>query len=191
MNLIFVRHGEAEQEEPRGLTEKGLKQAKAVAKKLSSLDISKTYSSDLKRAVETHQEYLKLKSLPNIKTDKLREIYRKIIGGPVREGTPADRERKDKKRASEVFEEIVKDNKDSDNIAIFCHGNIIRFFLAKALNLNDTNLWENIVINNASISVLEANDKGYRIKTLNNIEHLEEEKNKIFNEKAKSLMFLE
>lgn len=191
MNLIFIRHGEAKQEEPFGLTKKGFAQAKAVAKRLESVNVTKTYTSDLRRAVETQREYFKIKNIPNNKTEKLREIYRNIIGGPVREGTPIDRAEKDKKRAEEIFEEIVKNGEDKDNIVVFCHGNIIRFFLAKALNLKPANLWENIVINNASISVLEVSNKGYRIKVLNNIEHLEDEKNKVYNEKAKSLMFVE
>lgn len=80
--LIFVRHAEAEGNLNRlfhgwydsRLTEKGHKQAKAVAQRLAELPIDVIYSSSLTRTLETAQYIADIKQLPIIRTDKLKEI---------------------------------------------------------------------------------------------------------------------
>lgn len=80
--LIFVRHAEAEGNLNRlfhgwydsRITDKGHKQAKAVADKLADLPIDVIYSSSLTRTLQTAQYIADMKQLPIIRTDKMKEI---------------------------------------------------------------------------------------------------------------------
>lgn len=170
MKIFLVRHGEADAEiEGNPLTEKGILEANSVAEELLKYDFKKIYYSDLLRAKETADPYLKLnKDIKSFEDSRLREIYRVIIGGPIKEGTSPDREINDRKRADEIFNEMIK---NEGNILVFCHGNIIRYFLNKALKSND-NLWESMKINNGSISILGFKKESLKIEEINLINHL-------------------
>ncbi len=80
--LIFVRHAEAEGNINRrfhgwydsNITEKGHKQAKKVAERLSEIPIDVLYSSSLSRTLQTAQYIADVKQLPIIRTDKMKEI---------------------------------------------------------------------------------------------------------------------
>jgi len=167
MKIILVRHGEADSNiEGVPLTEKGILEANSVAKELKKYSFGKFYSSDLLRAKQTCEAFTK----NYIEDERLREIYRVLIGGPEKIGTSENREINDKKRADEIFEEILKKGED---VVIFCHGNIIRYYLNKVLKSKEK-LWENMIINNCSISILESNGDTLEIKEINLINHLPE-----------------
>lgn len=80
--LIFVRHAEAEGNKERrfhgwtdsSITERGQLQAQRVAERLKDMDIDIIYSSSLKRTLQTAGYISKVKGLPIIRTDKLKEI---------------------------------------------------------------------------------------------------------------------
>ncbi len=172
MRIFLVRHGEAVKlDNDSVLTPKGLKQARNVAEALVKIPIDIVFTSDLTRAKQTLEEYKKLN--PSIKTEisqEINEIYRVLVGGPEKEGTPQDREEKDKIRSNNFFARILKLKKD--NILVFSHGNIIRYFLSKALNVNPKSLWEKIVISPGSISIIEINKQGEtQVKAINLYEH--------------------
>jgi len=160
MKLFLIRHehtevinGEAK------LSEKGILQSKKLTKKLRDLKIDKIYSSDLERAKETAKEY----SENFVEDKRLREVYRVLVGGPKKEGTSPNRESEDKKRADDFFNEIIE---NEGNFAIFCHGNIIRYFLNKIIKSKE-NLWKNLVLDNCSISIIEKNENGLFIRGIN------------------------
>ena len=192
MNILLVRHGNSIKKDGDAvLSEKGIKQAELLAKRLAKIKITKIYSSDYTRALQTYEEFKKINpDVPYIISKDLREIYRTIIGGPEREGTPSERAKKDMKRMNNAFNEITQ-NDESAVIAVFCHGNVIRYFLSKVLNSKaKNNLWENLIINDASISILEVSGELLKIKTINDIEHLsEEEIVDLFENKSKSLQY--
>jgi len=175
--ILLLRHGEAKKiGEDTILTEKGNNEAKALAKKLQEITINKIYVSDLTRAQETMQHYLNgIKEKPEVvTTEKLREIYRVLVGGPERVGTPKDRKEKDKQRADEIYEKLLK---EKGNIAVFAHGNIIRYLLIKAMDIQFTDLWNRLFLNTGSISVIEKTKEGLvRVNAINLIEHLPEAK---------------
>ena len=165
MKIILIRHGEADPKiENTPLTNKGFLEAKSVAKELKKHSFKKIYSSNLLRAKQTCEEFTK----DYIEDGRLREIYRVLIGGPIKEGTSKDREINDRKRVDELFEELLKTEED---VILFCHGNIIRYYLNKVLNSKE-NLWETMTINNCSISILEFNNDLLEIKEINLISHL-------------------
>lgn len=80
--LILVRHAEAEGNKVRkfhgwtdsSITEKGHLQAQRVAERLKDVDIDVLYSSSLTRTLQTAEYISMVKSLPIIRTDKLKEI---------------------------------------------------------------------------------------------------------------------
>jgi probable phosphoglycerate mutase len=80
--LILVRHAEAEGNKIRrfhgwtdsGLTKRGLLQAQCVAERLKDITVDVIYSSSLTRTLQTAEYISKAKSLPIIRTDKLKEI---------------------------------------------------------------------------------------------------------------------
>lgn len=80
--LILVRHAEAEGNKIRrfhgwtdsSLTERGHLQAQRVADRLKDMDIDVIYSSSLTRTLQTAGYISNIKSLPVIRTDKLKEI---------------------------------------------------------------------------------------------------------------------
>ncbi|MGV8169573.1 MAG: histidine phosphatase family protein [Candidatus Nanoarchaeia archaeon] len=190
--LILIRHGEsAESGNETFLSNKGKEQAELLAKKLSTIPITKIYSSDYPRTVQTLNPYKKLKpEIPTITTEKLREIYRTIIGGPERPGTNPTRAEEDRKRADEILHEITATAKDDDIIAIFAHGNIIRYFIAKAADLTGGNLWDKMTINDASITILELKNNHLHIKTINNIDHLnKDEVLNFYSKKSASIIY--
>ena len=160
MKLFLIRHGHTEilNGEVK-LSKEGISQSKKLAKKLRKIKFAKIYTSDLLRSKSTVKEY----SENFIEDKRLREIYRVLVGGPEKEGTSPNRESEDRKRADEFFEEILNEN---GNILVFCHGNIIRYFLNKILKSKE-NLWENLVLDNCSVSIIEKNENGLFIRGIN------------------------
>lgn len=182
MRIFLVRHGEAiKLENDSILTKKGLKQSKNVAKALAKIPIDLVFTSNLTRATQTLEEYKKLNGSVKVEiSPEISEIYRVIIGGPEKEGTSENREEKDKTRSDNFFANLLKLKKE--NIAIFSHGNIIRYFLSKALNVDPKGLWEKIVISPGSISIIEINKKGMtRVKAINLYEHQKQFLEDFFN----------
>ncbi len=176
MKIYLIRHGEADSKaEKIPLTKKGRGEGKKVAKKLLKYNFDKVYFSDLLRAKETAEIYLELNpQIERIEDERLSEVYRVLIGGPEKAGTSENKEINDKKRADEIFEEILREGK---NVAIFCHGNIIRYYLNKILKRKD-NLWNNLIINNCSISIIEYNKEKLKIIEINLINHIGKKTNK-------------
>lgn len=166
MKLFLVRHGETEKiDKENVLTLNGISQAKEVAKTLINFNVDKIFSSDLIRAKDTCKEYVKLSPSINVMEDpRLREVYRVLVGGPEREGTSEDRLANDKKRADEIFEEFLSKGED---VIIFAHGNIIRYFISKALNLETKNLWTELEISHCSISILKKEGDRFELETIN------------------------
>ncbi len=169
MKLFLIRHGEANSEEIEvNLTPKGIMQSKAIAKELTKYSFSKIYSSDLMRAKTTAKEYINLTNHKVTETKDLREIYRVLVGGPIKENTSESREKKDAIRADRFFKKICNSKED---VLVFCHGNIIRYFINKILKSKE-NLWENVIIDNCSMSILELSPTIKKIKCINLTTHL-------------------
>ncbi len=151
--IIIVRHGETyanvkEGEQP-SLTENGREQSKKLRDKLANLPIKNIISSDLDRALDTAKIINEKHSL-NINIDaKYREIYRLIVGGPKNKSRPF-RKKEDTKRAERVLGSLAS---LTDNTLIVTHGNLIRYFIAKKLNLPPKKMW-NLYLSPCCILVL-------------------------------------
>jgi len=191
MILILIRHGKAEGEGDVSLSSLGITQAKAVAKKLSTIPITKVYSSNYARALGTYEEYKKHNpEVPLTINQNLKEIYRFIVGGPVKEGTRPNRVEEDTARAEKAFNEIVQ-NDDNEVIVIFSHGNMIRYFLSKALRVDPKCMWDGVTLNCGSISVIQIKDNKINIKLINGIDHLPHHDIKEFYTKYEDMVYLQ
>lgn len=177
MRILLIRHANAIKKEKEViLSKKGEKQARLLAKRLVTMDIHKFYVSNYTRAQQTYEAYKHLDTqIPTEITAQLREIYRVIVGGPPRKGTPTEREKKDKKRAEEAWQKILAEN-EKGTIALICHGNLIRYYLAKTPQLKkQENLWEEVTIDDASISSIEIGEGNMQLESVNDTTHLNKE----------------
>jgi len=174
VKLFLVRHGEAVEADPEpALSKKGKQQAKHVAKRLAQLQITKVYVSSAQRTLKTYELYKKLKpDVPVIVSDKLKEVYRTLVGGPERDGASPNREKKDMQRADAILKEILNDSQEEDTVLLFIHGNLIRYIIAHFLQISKVNLWGKLEIHDASISLIEITNKKSQVRLINSIEHL-------------------
>ena len=174
VKLFLVRHGESVEKKPEPiLSKKCRQQAKDLAKRLAQLRITKVYVSSAKRSRETYEIYKQLKpDVPVVVSNNLKEIYRTLVGGPERHGTPPDREKKDMQRADTILKEILNNAQEDDSILLFIHGNLIRYIFAHLLQINKVNLWEQLEIHDASISLIEITNDKPQVRLINSIEHL-------------------
>jgi len=136
MNIYLIRHGETEANlalnAPATLTDKGKRQIDALAQRLKTYSIDAIITSNQERALLTAKEIQKFNNVELIITEELQEIYRLIIGGKPKEGTRPNRFEEDKARAEDYWKQIQIWK--YENVAVVCHGNIIKFFLSKAMD---------------------------------------------------------
>lgn len=165
MKIYLIRHGEVDLKIGGfPLTKKGLDEARIVANELLNYKFKRIYFSDLLRAKQTAEIYLKLNpNIERVSDERLREVYRVLIGGPEKIGTSENREINDKNRADDIFEEILRKGED---VTIFCHANIIRYYLNKVLKSKE-NIWKSLTINNCSISIINWEENNLRIDGIN------------------------
>lgn len=177
MNIILIRHGEAEAnikaDAKPVLTAKGKHQIIELAKRLKESKIDVIYSSNLKRASLTAKEIQKKnENLELIETEDLQEIYRLIIGGAPKDGTRPNRFEEDLERAENFWKKMLKWK--YKNVAVVCHGNIIRFFFSKVLGVPPKYFY-NIEIDLASVSIINIKEGKTKILLVNDIAHIPKE----------------
>lgn len=177
MELYFIRHGETEANldstKPAILTKEGNKQVEILSNYLKDEKVDLILSSDLERAKLTAQMIKEINtSNPQFKiTSELQEIYRLIVGDKPKEGTRPNRFEEDYQRADNFYKKLLKSN--HKKIFIISHGNIMKFFIAKALNI-DPKFTKNITLDPSSITKFIVNES-VEIKYINNTNHLEKE----------------
>lgn len=167
------------------LSKIGLKQRILLTKKLSTLKIDKIYASELTRALQTAELFAKKSRQRIIIDNRLNEIewqnWYKIRYFNMSEKTRAKRIKgyrdMDKKldrlqaKARRLIADIFKKNK-SKNVAVFCHGNLIRSIITGILN-TDVIGFLSMEIYQSSVSKLVIDRDGYiKINYINNIAHL-------------------
>ena len=157
----------------------GYKQAECTANYLESIHIDKVYSSDLKRAYNTCNEYLKLSGLSAEVNESLREIYAGEWEGKtyaqlsndykdsydiwlhdIGNAQPLNGEslKSVQKRMVDCVTEIAENN-DGKTVAVFTHACALRSFITYAYGLS-LNEMKNIKWStNASTTTVEY-DKG-------------------------------
>lgn len=189
MRIIIIRHGETEENikgicmghTPGHLSEIGIRQVNLLAYRLKDIKISKIYSSDLQRAVDTAQKILKFHLKLKLKLDKrLRERFYGNMQGKfwsdnfnlnklpfgIEDNTEMFH------RAKSFMEDVLCENQQ-DSILIICHGGIKKMLLTvlHKLPLEKFNDWEKI--KNTAVSEFEINnEKIIKTVSLNCVKHL-------------------
>ena len=199
--IIFIRHGETQWNiEGRvmgqldsPLSRRGEKQALAIARRLSRIQIAALYSSDLGRAMQTANAIAN-KSNIAVRLDKsLRERNMGVFQGLTREEKkaqyaqvwkeskaigadfiiPGGGESRNQRlaRSIEVMNRLA-DNHPHETIVVVSHDGILRGFLGHILGL-DVSSETRIVRANASYNSFLKEDGQWRLKVWGDTSHLQ------------------
>lgn len=197
--LYLVRHGETIfniQERIQGqsdspLTELGVRQAEAIARRLASIRFSTIYSSDSGRAMQTAKIVARSHGLPITSTPLLREAKFGLVQGMTRteieEQFPPEehewrRDRSLRPPGAETHAQVVARCREfltalnpplsggTSEIAVICHGGSLRGLIIAALDL-PVEMYRKMHFSNASLSVIEIGETA-SLRLLNDTCHL-------------------
>lgn len=184
--LYLVRHGQyrIHLRENGGLTDKGKTQSHLTAQALSGYPFSVIYCSPVLRAVQTADIIAEeLAAVERHDNEALRECipsiptrYAAYFAGSHPDLT-TERVTDCAERLDSAYREYFRPNtleKDTYEL-IICHGNVIRYFVSRVLNL-DGDGWSNMLINNCGISrILIDHDGQSFLVSHNDIGHIPED----------------
>jgi len=207
MKIVLIRHGQTlwnKEEIFRGrsdipLDDVGIKQAKAITKRLSSFGIKAVYSSPLKRALETAQIIAKRFNL-KVKVDddlidfdfgewqgldlkdvqgQFPETYQKWLKEPHLANIPnGENLGSVRSRVNKALNRILKEQQD--DVAVVSHRVINKLLILAALSLDNSYFWQ-IKQDVGAISILDYKDGKLSLSLLNDTCHLgKTEKSKDF-----------
>ncbi|MFQ3549257.1 MAG: histidine phosphatase family protein [Armatimonadota bacterium] len=198
IRLYLVRHGETEfnlegriqghNDSP--LTELGVLQAKAIAKRLSGFSFDAIYSSDLGRTIQTANEIASYHDNEIISEPLLREMNHGVLQGLTREDidikyprhkNPWRENRTMRVPKAEKWEEVIarcekflskviSKHQDNSHILVVGHGGSLRGLIIAACGL-PTSFWRVVYFANCGFSVLDIGDMP-KIQCLNDTSHL-------------------
>jgi len=188
MKLIFVRHGETEENLrditqghlPGKLSEKGREQAMSIGKALEGEKIDAIYSSDLNRARETVDEILKShEGVPVFYTREARERFLGPLQGKVVKSKMEYFSVKGMETLHEVHERAKKllgrisEEHPSDTVLLVSHRGFCMALLAVMLGRKPNDL-EGINQSRACINTAEKLPSGaWVVREMNSTSHLE------------------
>lgn len=181
--VYLVRHGQYElsKREDGELTTTGLLQSRLTASMLSSLPFSSIVTSPVRRAAQTAD--LIAEALPHVaryEDEALRECIPSVPPRYAQFFAERFPELNDEKiegcadRLATVFERyFCPPPQDLDiNDLLVCHGNVIRYLVALALDINP-HAWSHMLVNNCGVSrVMIDQDGTLFLISHNDIGHL-------------------
>jgi serine/threonine-protein phosphatase PGAM5 len=181
--IYLIRHGEYNSEDVRDpdvgkeLVPLGIAQTRLLSSRLKSIGIefNSLTSSTMTRARQTamiiNENFPEL----NLQQSKL---IRECTPPTWREDIMADESKTELNECVENLEKSFKeyfippqDEKDRHDI-IVCHGNVIRYFVAKVLNV-DTMAWLQMTIGNCSLTIVKIRPDGsMKLVSFNDLGHI-------------------
>jgi alpha-ribazole phosphatase len=198
--VYLIRHGETiwnAEKRFQGhidipLSDKGIRQARALSHRLADKKITAVYSSDLMRAMETARHVAEPHGLEVLSLPALREInfgrwegltYKEIIKkdgeaitrwwkNPLGICIPGGEELSElQARIVPALKEIISEHKE-ERVAVICHGGTIRTLISSILNMDLNKYWK-IRQDNASLNILDFTDwENGMLVSLNDCSHL-------------------
>jgi serine/threonine-protein phosphatase PGAM5 len=180
--IYLVRHGayDTHTEHPTddgpGLTSLGIAQARLVAARLRGLPVifNSLTTSTMTRAQDTARViHEMLPDLPIRSTPNLRECTPQTLNSRFRhEGTPAE-DAACEGTLDQAFTTYFTPGTGSDqNDVIVCHGNVIRYFVMKALGV-DTKAWLGMSVAHASLTIIRVTPRGrFIVLTVGDVGHI-------------------
>lgn len=165
--LYLVRHGQydldKESEQYGSLNKLGYYQAGCVAKRLQDYPIGKIHSSSLTRAKQTALSIIEKFSELEIKSHHILKEGLPYVPNSVIKQKKIDKAqiKMDRERMEQAFEVFFKKTLKSEDKheLLVCHGNIIRFFICKALRV-PIEAWSNFELNHCSLSIVKIKPDG-------------------------------
>lgn len=176
--LYLVRHGQyiagdSNTLQPEVLTALGRKQAARIGKRLSEVQFSSLHHSTMPRAVETasiiaeflpplkrHATPLLCEGLPSV-APHFKAPFRK----------PRAEVMKTRKRMDDAFTRFFRPSRVDRNDLIVAHGNIIRYFVRKALG-DAVHRWWQLDILQCSLSIVRVTPTRVVLVSFNDVGHI-------------------
>ncbi len=208
--LIFIRHAEAEGNAKRefhgwtdgDITEKGHIQAQKAAERLRDIPIDVLYSSSMKRTLQTAEYISRVKGLPIIRTDKMKEINGGDWEGqkweelqdrwPVEHDTWENRPHLHRMPNGETMEgfqqrlitEVMKiiNANMRKNICIVTHGTAIRAMMCRFFGCDLETMLEIEWYDNTSITVVDYEAGKFQVVLEGDASHLGRELSTVQNQ---------
>jgi len=197
--VILVRHGQTfwnlelkyQGHSDIALTDLGISQAKQVAERLATENISAVYASDLSRAYHTaefiaHKHKLTVIAMPEFReisfgeweglnyskiNDQWPEVMNKLFTHPDEIRIPGGETfRELKERSQSAIERLIAQHED-DTIVVVSHGGTIRTLLCAALDIHLNRVW-NIKQDNTAVNIVEYYPDRTMVALVNDTHHL-------------------
>ena len=213
--LIIVRHAESAfnlQNRIQGhldshLTTRGLKQSRALARRLKHFKIDKAYSSDLGRAYTTALQITRFLKLKVVRDPGLREINLGAWEGMTPDEVDRDHNKgyqrwlkkpsaiqiprgetlgHFRRRISDRVREIAMQH-DGKTVLVVTHGGAIAALLTDWLKADFDTVLLNLQMDNTSLTIVDENRTRVRLHVVNDTTHLSEKekvKHTVFTERA-------
>ncbi len=180
--IYLIRHGAYNDQGPNlgsfkaGLTPLGIAQARLVAARLRGMPVhfDSMVSSNMQRAIDTAAIIHEM--LPNVPWERSSIIHEVEPPRLDKEPTTPD-ETADANAAAHRLDEafakyFVPGEGSEKHTILVCHGNVIRYFVMKALKV-DTRAWSRISIGHTSITVISVGPRGgFRVLSVGDMGHL-------------------
>ena len=201
LEIVLVRHGESHGNRdrifvghgPGGLTERGHRQAEAVAAALADRKIDAIYSSDLPRAMATAKPLCTARSLEPILDTRIRERdvgaytglsfqqvkdsdpegWRALLARDPEHRPPAGESHRDCGVRVATFLDELFAGTEGGHVVVFSHGVAINHMLRHALGIAATTSRTFFQVDNCSIHhLMRHRDGSFRVIALNDVSHL-------------------
>jgi serine/threonine-protein phosphatase PGAM5 len=186
--LYIIRHGQydiaAQVPDGGSLTELGRMQAQHAAKALAHIPIDAIHASTMTRALETadiiaqevQHDYLThdllREAIPTIPPRLAAEILAFMAQDPTFTHETINANKKRVEQAFEIFFTAPDEDAEATYELLVCHGNILRYFVCKALDIN-VDTWAKININHCGITSISIDSQGrMRLLTHNETRHI-------------------
>ncbi len=175
--ILLLRHGQYTKEPSERLTSLGRKQASLAGKRLKEMKFSKFHFSTMPRAHETAQVVQKVMGYS--KRMHGSELLHECVPGFPKKlrkkhgHTDLKKLKRHKLQADRAYRSIFTYSKTNRTELVVCHGNIIRYFLCKALGI-DTEAWSRFDIKQCGLTVIQLNSKTHVMSIIshNDIGHI-------------------
>lgn len=180
--IYLLRHGHyrswenGSQNGEGHLTEFGIQQARAAAKRISGLPLMSIHCSTLNRALETCQ--IVAEQFPQLECQSSGSLREGIPVIPPRwqqflQDYPAEDLAVDRARADKAFDSyFLPQVKNDTHELIVAHGNLIRYLVCRVLEV-DVSSWGYMDVDHCSLTEIRINDNGWmKLVRLNDTGHI-------------------
>lgn len=175
--LYMIRHGQYDTStktvDGGSLTDIGREQASYAGQAVARIPVDIIHASTMTRAIETaniiaeqvQAEYKTYdvirEAIPTIPPRIATEILQFMENDPL---FTHDTIHQDKKRVDEAFEQFFsapEENEQSTHELLVCHGNIMRYLVCRALDIN-VDTWAKMNINHCGITIITVDTQARR-----------------------------